>query len=37
MELRTDGSENVRLLHGGCNEWKARGGMEAHTRTSKKS
>lgn len=37
MALRMDGFENVRLLHGGYNEWKARGGMEAHARASKKS
>jgi hypothetical protein len=27
----------VRLLHGGYNEWNARGGLEAHARASKKS
>ena len=37
MALRMDGFENVRLLHGGYNEWKARGGMEALARASKKS
>ena len=37
MALRMDGIENVRLLYGGYNEWKARGGMEAHARASKKS
>lgn len=37
MALRLDGFENVRLLYGGFNEWKARGGMEAHARASKKS
>jgi 3-mercaptopyruvate sulfurtransferase SseA len=37
MALRMDGFENVRLLHGGYNEWKARGGIEAHARASKKS
>ena len=37
MALRMDGFENVRLLYGGFNEWKARGGMEAHARASKKS
>ncbi|KAB2896979.1 MAG: rhodanese-like domain-containing protein, partial [Burkholderiaceae bacterium] len=36
MALRMDGFENVRLLHGGYNEWKARGGMEAHARASQK-
>jgi rhodanese-related sulfurtransferase len=35
MALRMDGFENVRLLHGGYNEWLARGGMEAHARASK--
>lgn len=25
-----DGLENVRLLHGGYNEWKERGGMDAN-------
>lgn len=37
MALRLEGVENVRLLHGGYNEWKARGGIEAHARASKKS
>jgi rhodanese-related sulfurtransferase len=37
MALRMDGFENVRLLYGGYNEWKARGGMDAHARASKKS
>lgn len=37
MALRMDGFENVRLLHGGFNEWKARGGMDANARASKKS
>ncbi|KPF90608.1 sulfurtransferase, partial [beta proteobacterium AAP121] len=32
MALRLDGFENVRLLYGGFNEWKARGGLEAHAR-----
>jgi rhodanese-related sulfurtransferase len=36
MALRLDGYENVRLLYGGCNEWKAHGGLEAHARASKK-
>jgi rhodanese-related sulfurtransferase len=34
MALRLDGFENVRLLYGGFNEWKARGGLEAHTRAA---
>lgn len=37
MALRMDGFENVRLLYGGFNEWKARGALEAHARASKKS
>ena len=37
MALRIDGFENVRLLYGGFNEWKARGGMDAYARASKKS
>ncbi len=36
MALRMDGFENVRLLHGGYNEWKARGGMGAYARASRK-
>lgn len=36
MALRMDGFENVRLLYGGFNEWKARGGMDAYARASKK-
>jgi hypothetical protein len=31
------GFENVRLLCGGFNEWKARGGMDAYAQPSKKS
>ncbi|PKO65450.1 MAG: rhodanese-like domain-containing protein [Betaproteobacteria bacterium HGW-Betaproteobacteria-16] len=37
MALRMDGFENVRLLHGGYNEWMASGGMQASTRAGKKS
>jgi rhodanese-related sulfurtransferase len=37
MALRMDGFENVRLLYGGFDEWKARGGMDAHARASRKS
>jgi rhodanese-related sulfurtransferase len=37
MALRMDGFENVRLLYGGYNEWKARGGMHAYARAAKKS
>ncbi|MBT9490651.1 MAG: rhodanese-like domain-containing protein [Rubrivivax sp.] len=36
MALRLDGFENVRLLYGGFNEWKARGGLEAHARAAAK-
>jgi rhodanese-related sulfurtransferase len=36
MALRMDGFENVRVLHGGFNEWKARGGMDAYSRATKK-
>ena len=32
MALRIDGFENVLLLYGGFNEWKARGGIKAHER-----
>jgi rhodanese-related sulfurtransferase len=35
MALRMAGYENVRILHGGYGEWKARGGMEAHARATK--
>lgn len=34
MALRMAGYENVRILHGGFGEWKARGGMEAHARAT---
>jgi rhodanese-related sulfurtransferase len=37
MALRMDGFENVRLLYGGFNEWKARGGMDAYARATKQS
>ncbi len=37
MALRMDGFENVRMLYGGFNEWKARGGMDAYALVSKKS
>jgi rhodanese-related sulfurtransferase len=36
MALRMDGFDNVRLLYGGFNEWKARGGMDAYARATKK-
>ncbi len=36
MALRMDGFENVRLLYGGYNEWRARGGLDAHARAGKK-
>ncbi len=32
MALRMAGYENVRILHGGFGEWKARGGMQAYAR-----
>jgi rhodanese-related sulfurtransferase len=35
MALRMAGYENVRILHGGYGEWKARGGMEAYARAKK--
>lgn len=35
MALRVAGFENVRILHGGFAEWKARGGMEANARAAK--
>lgn len=37
LALRLDGYENVRLLHGGYNEWKARGGMDAMALSAKKN
>jgi len=37
MALRMDGIENVRLLYGGYNEWKARGGMDANARATRKN
>jgi rhodanese-related sulfurtransferase len=37
MALRMDGYEDVRILHGGYGEWKARGGLEAHARATKAS
>ena len=36
MALRMDGFENVRILHGGYGEWKARGGLSAHSRASRR-
>ena len=35
MALRMDGFENVRILHGGYGEWKARGGTDAFARATK--
>lgn len=32
MALRLDGFENVRVLYGGYNQWKASGGLQAHTK-----
>ena len=37
MALRMDGIENVRLLYGGYNEWKARGSLEAYARATRKN
>lgn len=37
MALRMAGYENVRILHGGYDQWKARGGLEAHARATKAS
>ena len=37
MALRMDGYENVRILHGGYGEWKARGGLEAYARATRKN
>lgn len=37
MALRMAGFENVRILHGGYGEWKARGGMQAQARAAKAS
>lgn len=37
MALRMAGYENVRILHGGYAEWKARGGLEAYARATKDS
>lgn len=36
MALRLDGFENVRMLYGGFNQWRAAGGMEAYARATKK-
>jgi rhodanese-related sulfurtransferase len=35
MALRLDGFENVRMLYGGFNQWKAAGGMDAYARSTK--
>ena len=32
--LRVAGWENVRILQGGLAEWKAKGGLDAHTRAA---
>lgn len=37
IALRVAGMENVRILQGGFNEWKAKGGFEANKIASKKS
>ena len=36
MSLRMDGLENVKVLHGGIEEWKRQGGFEANKRASAK-
>jgi rhodanese-related sulfurtransferase len=36
MALRLDGFENVRMLYGGFNQWKAAGGMGAYARATQK-
>lgn len=36
MALRLDGFENVRVLYGGFNQWKASGSMAANARAAKK-
>ncbi len=36
MALRLDGFENVRVLYGGFNQWKASGGLQANARAAKK-
>ncbi|MDP2817945.1 MAG: rhodanese-like domain-containing protein [Polaromonas sp.] len=35
MALRMAGYENVRILHGGYAEWKARSGLDAYARATK--
>jgi rhodanese-related sulfurtransferase len=35
--LRMAGWENVRILHGGMEEWTTKGGLEAHDRALKKT
>ncbi len=37
MSLRMDGIDNVRILHGGYETWKASGGMDAYARTTSKN
>ena len=36
MALRLDGFENVRVLYGGFNQWKASGGLQANARAAKR-
>lgn len=37
LALRLAGMENVRILQGGYNEWKAKGGFDAYRRATRKA
>jgi len=37
LALRVAGMENVRILQGGFNEWKAKGGFDAYRRATRKA
>jgi rhodanese-related sulfurtransferase len=37
LALRVAGMENVRILQGGFNEWKAKGGFDAYRRATRKT
>ncbi|MEN6587817.1 MAG: rhodanese-like domain-containing protein [Sulfuricella sp.] len=37
LALRVAGMDNVRILQGGFNEWKAKGGFDANQRATRKS
>ncbi|MBU1689204.1 MAG: rhodanese-like domain-containing protein [Gammaproteobacteria bacterium] len=37
LALRVAGMENVRILQGGFNEWKAKGGFDAYQRATRKT